>query len=152
MSGYEYPGSIGSELVASASWPNDFGPKDSVLLRDEYNRVMQLERRLVFQTYVKPRLIAIDCKESTSSVMQKTFQMPDYVTNQMRLQSLAKYGRKGGVSTLVRRAAQRRVASMIARGKVSSTLSPKLMLRGTAFLITFNGVWGVYPCRLAGRT
>ena len=81
VSGYEYPGSIGSELVASASWSNDFDPKDSVLLRDEYNRVMQLERRLVFQTYVKPRLLANGCKESDVSAMQKTFNMSVLVSS-----------------------------------------------------------------------
>ena len=103
---------------------------------------MQLERRLVYHAIAQPILIASGCKESGFCVMQETFKVSDYVTNHMRVQLLAKYGSKVGAYTPLRRAAQRRVASVLARGKVSSSLSPKDMLRGTAFLFTFNGDWG----------
>ena len=91
MSGYEYPGSIGIELVASDSWPNELEAKDSVVLRYEYNRVMQLERRLVFQTYVEPTHLAKGCTAPYDLGLTKMFNMSDYVTIAMRIDLLAYY-------------------------------------------------------------
>ena len=85
---------------------------------------MQLERRLVFQTYVKPKLLAKGCTASDVMRFQKAFKMSDYVTTEMRMDLLVNQGKQGGRCKSLRIVAQRRVASMMARGKVASSLSP----------------------------
>ena len=142
VSGYEYRECNESELVASICCSNGSASNDIPLLRCEYNRVMQLERRLVFHSCVKPSLLAKGWNESDALALMHRYKMSDYADRKMRIELLNEYCKHGLGCKSLRKLAQRRVASMMGRDKVASSLSPHQLLPGSAFLATFNGDWG----------
>ena len=140
---YEQPQCSRPELVASHCSTKVSGSNDRPLARREYNRLVQLERRLVFNNCVKPSLLAKGWPESDVLAVLDKFKMSDYADTNLRVALLKEYCSSGGGSKDLRQLAQRRVAAMTVVGDDDSSLSPCRPVTGTAFLATFNGDWGV---------
>ena len=95
VSGYEHRECSESELVASNCCYKESASNDIPLLRREYNRVMQLERRLVFHSCVKPSLLAKGWKESDALALMHRYKMTDYADRRMRIDLLKEYCQQG---------------------------------------------------------